>query len=844
MTSVTDEKDKTNVVVEDDRTGASIETLRRAMADHLHFTLGRFPKVATKHDYYMAVAYAVRDRLLNRWINTGEMYVREGTRMVCYLSAEFLMGPQLANNLINIGLLEQFEKAVAESGLNLDEMIEQEEEPGLGNGGLGRLAACYLDSLATLSIPAVGYGIRYEFGIFDQLIRDGWQVEITDKWLRLGNPWEICRPESAVHVKLGGHTEQHVDNNGKFWVKWVPSRILNAVPYDIPVPGYKTNTANNLRLWKAESKESFDLQAFNAGDYLGAVNDKVYSENVSKVLYPNDDTFQGKQLRLEQQYFFVSASLQDAIKNLFRSGGKITQFHERFAFQLNDTHPSIAIAELMRLLVDEYEVEWKEAWSITQKTFGYTNHTLMPEALERWSVPLFTSVLPRHYELILEINSRFLADVKERFPGDDDLISRVSLIDEHSPRFVRMAHLACVGSHAINGVAQLHSELLKQDVLRDFYKISPEKFGNVTNGVTPRRFMLLANPELSQLITEKIGDTWLKNLSDLKKLEAFANDKQFLAKWRQVKLKEKTRLAAYIKQHTGIEIDPKSMFDIQAKRIHEYKRQHLNALHIVTLYNRIKKNPAQKVTPRTFLFAGKAAPGYVTAKLMIKLITSIGDVVNNDPDVAGRIKVVFIPDFTVRLGQKIYPACDLSEQISTAGKEASGTGNMKFALNGALTIGTLDGANVEMLEEIGEENFFLFGLTAQEVAEMKAGGYHPRDFYNNNQELREALDAISSGAFSVQNRALFSMMVENLLNRDDYMLLADYQSYIDCQDRVSKEFLDEDTWAKKSVLNVARMGKFSSDRSIADYLRDIWKVEPVEVKMDKYSQEKAVLIRK
>lgn len=844
MTSATNEKDKSRIVVEDDRTGTSIETLRRAMADHLHYTLGRFPKVSTKHDYFMAVAYAVRDRLLNRWINTGETYVKEGSRMVCYLSAEFLMGPQLANNLISLNLLDQFERAVSESGLNLDEMIEQEEEPGLGNGGLGRLAACYLDSLATLSIPAIGYGIRYEFGIFDQVIRDGWQVEITDKWLRLGNPWEICRPESAVHVKLGGHTEQHVGADGKFWVKWVPEKILNAVPYDTPVPGYKTNTANNLRLWKAEAKESFDLQAFNAGDFLGAVNDKVFSENVSKVLYPNDDTFQGKQLRLEQQYFFVSASLQDAIKNLFRSGAKITQFHERFAFQLNDTHPSVAIAELMRLLIDEYEVEWDQAWDITIKTFGYTNHTLMPEALERWSVPLFQSVLPRHYEIILEINSRFLKEVQEKFPGDDGLISRVSLIDEHGPRYVRMAHLACVGSHAINGVAQLHSELLKQDVLRDFYKISPKKFGNVTNGVTPRRFMLLSNPDLSALITEKIGDGWLTNLSELKKLEAFANDKQFLTKWRQVKLKEKEKLATYVKHATGIEIDPKSMFDMQVKRIHEYKRQHLNALHIVTLYNRIKKNPSIKVTPRTFLFAGKAAPGYVTAKLMIKLITSIGKVVNNDPDVAGRIKVVFIPDFTVRLGQKIYPACDLSEQISTAGKEASGTGNMKFALNGALTIGTLDGANVEMLEEVGKENFFLFGLTAQQVADLKAEGYHPRDYYHNNEELREALDAISRGVFSENNQSLFSMMVENLLDRDDYMLLADYQAYIDCQEEVSKAYLNEEVWATKSVLNVARMGKFSSDRSIADYLKDIWKVAPVNVKLDDYTQQKAVLVHK
>jgi starch phosphorylase len=833
--------ESTTVRVEDDRTGTSIETLRRAMADHLFYTQGRFPELATKHDLYMALSYTVRDRLLHRFINTSETYFKENVRIVCYLSAEFLMGPQLGNNLLSMGLEKEFEEAAERSGILLQDMIDQEEEPGLGNGGLGRLAACYLDSLATLSIPAIGYGIRYEFGIFDQEIKDGWQVEKTDKWLRLGNPWEIARPEAAVEVKIGGRTDIHVNAEGKNVVDWIPEHIISGVPYDTPVPGYKTNTANTLRLWKAEAKESFDFQAFNAGDYLGAVNDKVFSENVSKVLYPNDNIAQGKKLRLEQQYFFVACSLQDCVRILLRSGGSIDQFHEKFAFQLNDTHPSIAVPELMRILMDEHQMEWNQAWTITTNTFAYTNHTLLPEALEKWSVPLFASVLPRHITIIYEINRRFLEQIRAQHPDDEALVQRLSLIDDSGTHFVRMANLACVGSHAINGVAALHTELLKQDVLADFYKLWPEKFSNKTNGITPRRFIALANPDLTKLITSKIGDGWLQELTELQKLEKFADDAAFMREWAAVKRAQKVRLADYIKKNCHIDVDPDSLFDVQAKRMHEYKRQHLNVLHIVYLYNQIKKNPSMKVTPRTFLFAGKAAPGYFSAKLVIKLINSVADVVNNDKDVAGRIKVVFIPDFNVTRGQLLYPAADLSEQISTAGKEASGTGNMKFALNGAMTIGTLDGANIEMLEDIGEENFFLFGLTAAEVHELKAKGYRPQDYYDKNPDLREVIEMIGNGHFSPDERNRFRPIVDALLYHDDYLLFADFNSYVACQQRAAEAYAEQSNWTRMSILNVARMGKFSSDRSIKEYCKEIWNVEPVQIELEHYQPGDALL---
>jgi glycogen phosphorylase len=816
------------------RTGLHADDLKRSFLDNLFYVLGKFPAIATQNDYYQALAYTVRDRLLQRWINTAATYTAQGSRTVAYLSAEFLMGPHLGNNLINLGIYDVAKQAMTELGLDFETLLEQEEEPGLGNGGLGRLAACYLDSLATLEIPTLGYGIRYEFGIFAQDIKDGWQVELTDKWLRAGNPWEIPRPEWAVAVKIGGHTERYQDRAGNYRVRWIPYQVLKGMPYDTPILGYHSNTANTLRLWTAQAPESFDFDAFNSGDYLGAVHEKVFSENISKILYPNDDASQGKLLRLTQQIFFVACSLQDMIRILNRQGIPVEKFHEKFAVQLNDTHPSISVAELMRLLIDDHDIPWDRAWDITQKTLAYTNHTLMPEALERWPVDLFAQILPRHLEIIYEINLRFLDEVRIRFPDDDARLARMSLIDETGDRYVRMAHLACVGSHAINGVAALHTELLKKDVLRDFFELYPEKFSNKTNGVTPRRFMVLSNQPLAKFISEKIGDGWVLNLDKLKQLEANIEDPEFRQQWHRIKQERKQELAVYIQNQYGLTVDPTSLFDIQAKRIHEYKRQHLNALHIVTLYNRIKANPDIEITPRTFLFGGKAAPGYYMAKLIIKLINSIGDIVNRDPDVRGRLKVLFLKNFNVKFAQRVYPAADLSEQISTAGKEASGTGNMKFALNGALTIGTLDGANVEIQEEVGPENFFLFGLTAEEVYEKRAKGYNPQDYYHSQPELKLALDRISSGFFSHGNTEVFKSLVDLLLYQDPYFVLADYASYIDCQDKVSLAYRDRDRWTRMSILNAARMGKFSSDRSIQDYCEEIWKIKSVPVELSNF----------
>ncbi len=827
--------------VEDDRTGLSTETLRRAMADNLYYVQGKFPGIATGNDYYMALAYTVRDRLLQRWISSIEKYRKNDVRIVGYLSAEFLLGPHLANNLINLDIFDRVKTAVEESNLDLDKLIELEEEPGLGNGGLGRLAACYMDSLASLEIPAIGYGIRYEFGIFDQEIRDGWQVEVTDKWLNIGNPWEIRRSEITFQVKLGGHSEGYTDEQNHYRVRWVPNRVVNGVAYDTPILGYKVNTANTLRLWKAEATQSFDFQAFNVGNYIGAVQEKVFSENITKVLYPNDDSWEGKELRLEQQYFFVSCSLQDIIRLHLLEGDSVENLNDKFTLQLNDTHPSIGVAELMRLLVDEHGLDWDKAWFITTHTFAYTNHTILPEALERWSIPLFKSLLPRHLEIIYEINSRFLADIRAKFPNDDGLLSRLSIIDESGDKYVRMAHLATVGSYAVNGVAALHTELLEKYVLHDFYKLWPEKFSNKTNGVTPRRWLLLSNPSLSQLIISRIGSKWIKQLDDLKKLEKFADDEAFRRQWQEAKLAAKTKLSEYIKTNFEITINPESIFDIQVKRIHEYKRQLLNALRIIALYNRVKKNPKLEICPRTFIFGGKAAPGYFMAKLIIKLINSVGDIVNRDKDVKDLLKVVYLPDYNVKFGQRVYPAADLSEQISTAGKEASGTSNMKFSLNGALTMGTLDGANIEIREEVGAENFFLFGLSTDEVLALKTKGYNPYDYYNTNAELKQVIDQISSGFFSFGDKDLFRPIVDSLMHRDEYMLFADFQAYMDCQDRVDAAYKDQDQWAKMSILNVARMGKFSSDRSIREYCQEIWKTEAVEIEMQDYDQGSAGL---
>ncbi|MEA2079500.1 MAG: glycogen/starch/alpha-glucan phosphorylase, partial [Pseudomonadota bacterium] len=734
--------DELNRTVDDKRTGLSVQALERDFANNLFYIQGKFKASATRNDYYMALAYTLRERLLRRWLDGVENWLKADVKLVCYLSAEFLTGPHLQNNMINLGLEQQVREAVDRCGLDfdLDDLIEQEEEPGLGNGGLGRLAACYMDSMATLQVPSIGYGIRYEYGIFDQEIRDGWQVEITDKWLHLGNPWELHRPERSYQVGLGGHTETWQDGQGNHRVRWVPGRVVMGIAYDTPVLGYRVETASLLRLWSAQAPESFDFQDFNVGDYMGAVQEKIVSENITKVLYPNDEAMQGKELRLQQQYFFVSCSLQDMIWIHRERGNNLDNFHEKFAGQLNDTHPSVAVPELMRLLMDEHGMDWDNAWRITRNSLAYTNHTLLPEALETWSLPLFARVLPRHLEIIYEINRRFLDAVRLRYPDDNMRLARMSLIDERGSKSVRMANLACVGSHAINGVAELHTGLLKTNTLRDFYELWPEKFSNKTNGVTPRRWMVLCNPRLTALISEKIGAGWITDLDQLRRLEEFADDAGFGDRWRQVKLDNKRDQAAYYLQHTGIEVDPEALCDIQVKRLHEYKRQHLNVLHIITLYNRIKDNPDIDIVPRTFVFGGKAAPGYFMAKLIIKLITSVGEVINNDPDVRGRLKIVFVPNFSVKLGHRIYPIADLSEQISTAGKEASGTGNMKFSMNGALTIGTLDGANIEIREEVGEDNFFLFGLTAREVVDLKAGGYTPADDYNANDDLRRVID--------------------------------------------------------------------------------------------------------
>jgi starch phosphorylase len=811
------------------RTGLGVEEIKQAFLDNLRCGLGRVRAVATKHDLYVALALTVRDRVFERTAGSIETYGGANARRVAYLSAEYLPGPHLANNLLSLGTTDATREALASLNVDLDEIIDQEEEPGLGNGGLGRLASCYMDSLASVEVPAVGYGIRYEFGIFDQVIRDGWQEEITDKWLRNGNPWEILRPEVGYEIKFGGRTESFTDEQGRHRVRWIPDTQVRGVAYDTPILGYRVDTCNLLRLWRAQAVESFDFAAFNYGDYYRAVQDKMLSENISKVLYPNDEVAVGKELRLKQQFFFSSCSLQDMLRIHALLGGKPSTFHEKWAVQLNDTHPAVAVAELMRLLVDEHALDWDGAWDVTRATFAYTNHTLLPEALEKWSVELFGALLPRHLEIIYEINHRFLAEVREKFPGDEARLARLSLIDENKPRSVRMAHLATVGSHAVNGVAELHSQLLTQTVLRDFAELWPEKFCNVTNGVTPRRFMALSNPGLSKLITSHIGDGWLKDLNHLRDLETLADNAEFQKQWREVKLANKRRLAGLIHERTGISVLPESIFDIQVKRIHEYKRQHLAALHILTLYLRLRQNPDTDLPARTYIFGGKAAPGYFMAKRIIKFITAIGDLVNADSAVRDRLKVVYFPDFNVKNAQFIYPAADLSEQISTAGKEASGTGNMKFALNGALTIGTLDGANVEIREEVGADNFFLFGLTALEVAILKTRGYRPSAEYERNATLREVIDFIASGELGGGEKELFRPLVDNLLNDDPFLVLADYQSYIDAQDRVSVLWQDRQAWTRASILNCARMGKFSSDRSIRDYCEQIWRIQPGRV---------------
>ena len=805
------------------------EEIKRAFLEKLFYVQGKFPALATQHDYYMALAFLVRDYLLGRWVSTASVYTEKKSRTVAYLSAEFLLGPHLGNNLNNLGMTQIVRRSLHELGLNLDALLREEDEPGLGNGGLGRLAACYMDSMATLNVPTLGYGIRYEYGIFEQAIVNGWQVEKTDQWLRFGNPWDIPRPEWSVEVKLGGYTERFTDDHGKTHIRWMPGQVVKGIPYDTPICGYRTNTANTLRLWQAGAPESFDLETFNRGDYYGAVEQKIISENLTKILYPNDENISGKELRLEQQYFFVACSLQDMMRIMRVQQIPIERFHEKFTIQLNDTHPAVAIAELMRLLLDEHGLPWIHALEITRHTFAYTNHTLLPEALERWPVDLFGRLLPRHLEIIYEINAFFLDSVRTCFIGDEARIARLSLIDESGERYVRMAHLACVGSYAINGVAELHTELLKSQVLNDFYALWPRKFQNKTNGVTPRRWIMLSNPRLSQLIDEAIGPGWIVELDRLRELEPLAEDPAFRIQWRSIKRANKHEFAAHIQREIGTGIDPESLFDVQVKRIHEYKRQHLNILNVIHQYLRLKNDPGLDMQPRTFIFGGKAAPGYHLAKLIIKLINSVGAVINRDKSIRDLIKVIYVPNYNVTNGQRIYPIAEVSEQISTAGKEASGTGNMKFQMHGALTIGTLDGANIEIREEVGAENFFLFGLTAAEVEREIRHGYEPGAIYHSNPLLRETLDLVRCGHFSRGDTELFQPLIDNLLYQDPFLVLADFQSYVDCQEQIGSSYRDSEHWTRMSILNSARSGKFSSDRAIREYCRDIWKVEPVPV---------------
>ncbi len=822
-----------------ERVGLGSDNLFDGITEHLFFTLGRRADQARPHDLYLALSHAVRDRLMIRHLAYKEALSANPSKAVAYLSAEFLIGPQLGTNLLMLGIRGQAVEALRRFGVErIEDVLDVEEEPGLGNGGLGRLAACFLESLATLEIPATGYGVRYEFGIFDQLIRDGAQVEITDKWLKGGWPWEIVHPEKACQVGFGGHTHMDHLSDGRLRVRWQPAKVVVGIPHDVPVLGYHVNTCNRLRLWRAEASEAFDFQAFNAGDFHGAVEQKVASETLSKVLYPNDGTDAGKRLRLKQQAFFVSCSLQDMLRNLRKRGLPVTAFADHWAVQLNDTHPAIAVAELMRLLVDEHHLEWDEAWSLTHRALAYTNHTLLPEALECWDLALFAELLPRHLELIYEINSRFLQQVRLRHPGDLDLLRRVSIIGEDGQRTVRMAHLATVAAHHINGVAALHSSLVRTSLLPDFATLFPERFTNVTNGVTPRRWLALANSPLNALLLDVLGPGWPGRADALHQLEPLAGDPAFLERWARAKRSCKEHLATFVQERSGLVVEPGSLFDVQVKRIHEYKRQHLHALQVVGHYLRIRAGDTSDLVPHTVIFGGKAAPGYGMAKLIIRFIHGIASVINSDPACRGLLQVVFLADYNVKLGEKVYPAADLSEQISTAGLEASGTGNMKFTMNGALTIGTLDGANVEIRERVGAEHFFLFGHTADQIRAL-AADYRPWERLETVHWLREALDWIEQGHFSEGDKELFKPLVENLVGRDPFFVLADLADYDRAQKEVGALWRDQARWQASSVLNSARSGFFSSDRAIRDYAETIWKVRPLTLAMTSPDQGRA-----
>jgi len=804
-----------------------IEKLHRSLLDNLTYNLAKDMYSATPRDKFNSVVLSVREMIVKNWINTQQRYYDVNAKRIYYLSLEFLLGRLLKNYVINLGLSDEYGKAVDVLGLSYEDALEHEWDAGLGNGGLGRLAACFLDSLATLQYPGYGYGIRYEYGIFQQKIKDGFQVEIPDNWLRYGNPWEFPRPELLYSVRFYGKIGTIAGRNGRFRMKWIDGDEVMAMAYDYPVPGFKNNTVNTLRLWAAKSSREFDLEFFNSGDYIRAVQDKNSSENISKVLYPSDQYAAGKELRLKQQYFFVSATLKDIVRRYKKFHQSYNEFPDSVAIQLNDTHPSVAIPELMRIFVDHDGLNWDDAWKITSKTFGYTNHTVLPEALETWTEGLFGYLLPRHLQIVQEIDRRFLVQVTEMFPGDKERKNRVAIISGNGERVVNMARLAIVGSHSVNGVSMLHSDILKQNLFRDFFEMMPEKFKNVTNGITPRRWLLQSNPQLSRLIMDAIGDKWATDLEELKNLEAFVEDKEFCKEFRLIKEANKDALSDYIFKAYWISFPSEYLLDCQTKRFHEYKRQLLNILHIVTMYNRIKEGRADKnITPRTVLFSGKSAPSYFMCKLIIKLIHSISAAIDADPSVSDRLRVIFVPNYDVSIAQRIMPAAELSEQISTAGYEASGTGNMKYTINGALTIGTLDGANVEIREEVGEDNFFLFGYKTEELEALRAH-YNPRQVYEENKELKQAIDQIAGGYFSPDIRNLFQPIVSSILDYDKYFVLADYASYIECQERVDKAYRNKDQWIKMSILNVARSGKFSSDRSIREYAENIWSILPV-----------------
>jgi len=811
--------------------GMDVDSIILSVKNHMKYTMAKDHYTATDWDHFYSMSRVIMDRLIERWIGTQQTYYNTDAKRVYYLSLEFLVGRLLGNNLINLMMMDKARAALHRMSLDMEDLRNVEVDAGLGNGGLGRLAACFLDSMATLELPGYGYGIRYEFGIFRQIIRDGFQIEVPDEWLRFGNPWEIARPESRFEVKFGGTVENRPTRNNVINPVWVNYNTVLGVPYDTPVPGYNNNTVNTLRLWSAKSSEEFDLEIFNDGDYVSAVENKNLSEVISKVLYPNDNLLSGKELRFKQEYFFVSCSLQDIVRRFKKQhGNHFERFPDKVAVQLNDTHPALGIAELMRILIDEEKIPYEKAWEITQGSFAYTNHTLLPEALEKWPVPIFEKILPRHIQIIYEINRRFMRDVASRFFNDRHKQSSLSLIEEGPEKQVRMAHLAVLGSHSVNGVAALHTELLKSNVLHDFYEYCPEKFNNKTNGITQRRWLLKANPGLASLISDHIGTGWITNLDELRKLEPFADDPAFQQRFADIKRTNKAYLCKLIEKETTIPVQPDALFDIQVKRIHEYKRQLLFALGIIIQYIRLKKNPSLDIAPRVYICGGKSAPGYHMAKLIIKLINSISEVVNNDSLIGNKIKVVFFPNYRVSVAEKIFPAADVSEQISTAGMEASGTGNMKFAMNGALTIGTLDGANIEIREEVGAENFFLFGKTVEELEKLSAEGYNPRHYYENNPEIREALDLLATDFFCGGQPDLFRPILDALLvHGDRYFNLADLEDYLATQDRIDRTYRDQKVWNRMAILNVARMGKFSSDRTILEYANEIWGVKPTSI---------------